>query len=74
MRVRTFWPLVATGAALAAGPAAAEPAHIFRLPAQPVDAALVRFGVQAGVSIGGFPAAGCTGRSLTVANGGGTAI
>ncbi len=57
-------PLWAAGVlALAAGAARAEPAHIFRLPPEPVDTALVRFGVQAGVSIGGFPAPGCAGRS-----------
>jgi iron complex outermembrane receptor protein len=57
-------PLWAAGVlALAAADARAEPAHIFRLPPEPVDTALVRFGVQAGVSIGGFPAPGCTGRS-----------
>jgi outer membrane receptor protein involved in Fe transport len=47
--------------ALAAGPARAEPAHIFRLPSEPVNTALVRFAVQAGVSVGGFPAPGCAG-------------
>ena len=51
------------GLILAAGAAQAEPAHIFRLPPEPVDTAMVRFGVQAGVSIGGFPVAGCVGRS-----------
>ena len=51
------------GVVLAASAAQAEPAHIFRLPPEPVDTAMVRFGVQAGVSIGGFPVAGCAGRS-----------
>jgi hypothetical protein len=54
---------MATGLALTAGASRAEPAHIFRLPPEAVDTALVRFGVQAGVSIGGFPVAGCAGRS-----------
>ena len=61
------------GAAILAGciaffasPARAEPAQIFRLPTEPVDRSLVRFGVQAGVSIGGFPVAGCVGASRTV--------
>ena len=49
-----------------AGAAQAEPAHIFRLPAEPVDTALVRFAVQAGVSIGGFPIAACRGQSRAV--------
>lgn len=37
--------------------------RIFRLPSEPVDAALLRFAIQGGVSVGGFPAAGCQGRS-----------
>jgi len=56
-------PLWAAGVLALAGAARAEPAHIFRLPSEPVDTALVRFGVQAGVSIGGFPTPGCAGRS-----------
>lgn len=44
----------------------AEPARLFRLPAEPVDTALVRFGVQGGVSVGGFPAAGCSGHSRAI--------
>jgi outer membrane receptor protein involved in Fe transport len=57
---------LAGGLWLAATAVAAEPAHIFRLPAEAVDRALVRFGVQAGVSIGGFPVAGCAGTSRPV--------
>ncbi|MBU1375668.1 MAG: TonB-dependent receptor [Alphaproteobacteria bacterium] len=57
---------LAGGLWLAATAAYAEPAHILRLPAEPVDRALVRFGVQAGVSVGGFPVAGCTGESRPV--------
>jgi outer membrane receptor protein involved in Fe transport len=53
------------GAAFAA-PAHAEHALIFRLPAEPVDTALVRFGIQAGVSVGGFPTPGCVGTSNAV--------
>ncbi|MBT9470821.1 MAG: TonB-dependent receptor [Phenylobacterium sp.] len=49
-----------------AGAAQAEPARLFRLPAEPVDTALVRFGVQGGVSVGGFPTPGCAGRSHAV--------
>lgn len=58
--------LLACGIAILASAAHAEPAHIFRLPAEPVDRALVRFGVQAGVSIGGFPVPGCAGTSRAV--------
>ncbi len=58
--------LAACGAAFQAAPAHAEHALIFRLPAEPVDTALVRFGIQAGVSIGGFPAPGCVGLSNAV--------
>ena len=62
-----FWgPVIACGLGLGAGVARAEPAHIFRLPAEAVDTALVRFGIQAGVSVGGFPVAGCAGRSRAV--------
>src|SRR6185295_5306779 len=60
------WAVMAAGLAFASGAAQAEPAHIFRLPSEPVDTALVRFGVQAGVSIGGFPVAGCAGFSRGV--------
>lgn len=58
--------VLACGIAVLASAARAEPAHIFRLPSEPVDRALVRFGVQAGVSIGGFPIAGCAGSSRSV--------
>ena len=54
------------GAAVAPCVARAEPAHIFRLPSEPVEHALVRFAVQAGVSIGGFPVPGCSGLSRPV--------
>lgn len=57
---------LAWGIALVASAAQAEPAHIFRLPAEPVNRALVRFGLQADVSIGGFPAPGCVGTSHAV--------
>jgi outer membrane receptor protein involved in Fe transport len=61
-----LFALAACGVAFAAGAARAEHALIFRLPAEPVDTALVRFGIQAGVSIGGFPAPGCVGESNAV--------
>ena len=51
---------------LGAAAARAEPAHIFRLPSEPIDTALVRFAIQGAVSIGGFPVAGCTGPSRPV--------
>lgn len=53
---------------LLAAPRAADAAdiHLFRLPAEPVDAALLRFAVQGDVSVGGFPARGCEGRSHAV--------
>jgi len=38
----------------------------FRLPAEPLETALVRFAVQADVSVGGLPAAGCGGTSRPV--------
>lgn len=44
----------------------AEPARLFRLPVASIDVALVRFGVQAGVSVGGDPASGCQGFSRPV--------
>ena len=53
-------------AALCPSAASAEPARIFRLPAEPLDSALLRFAVQARVSIGGFPLAGCSGESRPV--------
>ena len=51
---------------LAPGAARAEPAHIFRLAPAPIDVALLRFAVQAGVSVGGFPAPGCDGPGRAV--------
>ena len=51
---------------LGAAAARAEPAHIFRLPSEPIDTALVRFAIQGAVSIGGFPVAGCAGPSRPV--------
>jgi outer membrane receptor protein involved in Fe transport len=46
-----------------AGPANAADSHIFHLPAEPVDRAVVRFAIQAGVSVGGLPSEGCSGQS-----------
>ncbi|MBL8554247.1 MAG: TonB-dependent receptor [Phenylobacterium sp.] len=62
---RFEWIAPAVLAAALATPSVgrAEPARVFRLPSEPIDIALVRFGIQAGVSVGGFPAAGCDGRS-----------
>jgi iron complex outermembrane receptor protein len=62
--LRSLW--LAGAIALAPAAARAEPAHIFRLPAAPVDVAIVRFAVQAGMSVGGFPAPGCAGQSRAV--------
>jgi iron complex outermembrane receptor protein len=45
---------------------AAPPLRIFRLPSEPLDQGLVRFAVQGGVSIGGYPVAGCVGRTHPV--------
>jgi len=50
-------------AGLLATPAAAAESHIFHLPSEPVDRAVVRFGVQGGVSVGGLPSEGCVGAS-----------
>lgn len=68
MAGRASWRL-GCGAVIALGladVAQAEPARLFRLPSEPVDTALVRFGVQGGVSVGGFPAPGCAGASRAV--------
>jgi iron complex outermembrane receptor protein len=54
-------------AVLGAGAARAGDTRVFRLPAEPVEAALVRFAVQGAVSVGGLPAWGCGGRSRPVA-------
>ena len=53
---------------LAASPVqAAEPgARRFNIPAEPLEAALLRFGAQANVSVGGLPAPGCGGTSRAV--------
>ena len=51
---------------LAAGAAQAE-TRAFQLPAEPLEAALIRFAVQGSVSVGGLPARGCAGRSHPVA-------
>jgi iron complex outermembrane receptor protein len=55
------------GAGAVAAPAFAADSASFRLPSEPLAAALVRFAVQGGVSVGGLPAAGCVGRSRPVA-------
>jgi outer membrane receptor protein involved in Fe transport len=46
-----------------AGPACAAESHIFHLPAEPVERAVVRFGIQGDVSVGGLPSEGCGGLS-----------
>ncbi len=56
--------LLSAGAA--SGASVSPETRIFRLPAEPIDGALVRFAVQAGVSVGGLPARGCIGRSRAV--------
>ncbi len=53
-------------ALLAAGGAHAAETRVFHLPSEPVESALVHFAVQGGVSVGGFPARGCGGRSRPV--------
>lgn len=47
-------------------PAWAAETRVFRLPSEPLQAALVRFAVQGGVSIGGLPIHGCAGPSRPV--------
>src|SRR5512143_1994020 len=46
--------------------ASAAETRLFHLPSEPLEAALVRFAVQGGVSVGGLPARGCDGRSRAV--------
>ena len=58
--------LVLLGAACAPGVAGAAETPVFHLPSELLSAALIRFAVQAGVSVGGLPAAGCEGRSRPV--------
>jgi outer membrane receptor protein involved in Fe transport len=54
------------GAGAVAAPAFAADGPSFRLPSEPLAAALVRFAVQGGVSVGGLPASGCVGKSRPV--------
>ena len=54
------------GAGAVAAPAFAADGPSFRLPSEPLAAALVRFAVQGEVSVGGLPAPGCVGRSRPV--------
>ncbi|MBS0359965.1 MAG: TonB-dependent receptor plug domain-containing protein, partial [Proteobacteria bacterium] len=61
----------ASGLALLAAVALPDPARaaekrVFSLPTEPLEAALVRFAVQGGVSVGGLPVRGCDGRSRPV--------
>jgi len=46
--------------------ARATESRAFRLPAEPLDSALLRFAVQADASVGGLPAPGCGGTSRPV--------
>jgi outer membrane receptor protein involved in Fe transport len=46
--------------------AKAAETRVFRLPSEALEAALVRFAVQGGVSVGGLPARGCAGPSRAV--------
>jgi outer membrane receptor protein involved in Fe transport len=48
------------------GGAQAAELRTFRLPAEPLDAALVRFAIQGAVSVGGYPVPGCAGHSRPV--------
>ncbi len=52
--------------AAAPGAAAAAEMRIFHIPSEPLEAALVRFALQGGVSVGGLPAQGCSGMSHAV--------
>jgi len=58
--------LLACLGAAAAPQAAQATTRIFRLPAEPLAEALVRFAVQGRVSVGGLPAPGCEGPSRPV--------
>ena len=51
---------------MAPNTANAAPTPVFHLPAEPLNSALIRFAVQAGVSVGGLPSRGCEGRSRAV--------
>ncbi|WP_372781112.1 TonB-dependent receptor [Phenylobacterium sp.] len=53
-------------AVAAAGAASAAETRVFQLPSEPLQAALVRFALQAGVSVGGVPSRGCSGMSHAV--------
>jgi outer membrane receptor protein involved in Fe transport len=66
MKRRTTRHLAASLAVFAsafAGPVRAAESHIFHLPAEPVERAVVRFAIQGGVSVGGLPSQGCAGSS-----------
>jgi outer membrane receptor protein involved in Fe transport len=70
-RLRRRRAVTGTAAGLAAlvlAPTAAPAAElrVFRLPSEPLARALERFAIEARVSIGGLPAAGCTGWSRPV--------
>jgi iron complex outermembrane recepter protein len=58
--------LVLLAASVAPSVAKAAETRVFHLPSEPLEAALVRFAVQGGVSVGGLPAKGCAGPSRAV--------
>ncbi len=57
---------VALGSGMAPDTANAAQTPVFHLPSEPLAAALIRFAVQGGVSVGGLPSRGCDGRSRAV--------
>ncbi len=58
--------LALLGVGPAFGAATATETRVFHLPTEPLEGALVRFAVQAGVSVGGMPTRGCGGQSRSV--------
>ncbi len=64
-RLRVAAALVSAVALFGAGPASgaenSAEARVFHLPTEPLEGALIRFAVQAGVSVGGMPTRGCGG-------------
>ena len=60
------WSSLCILSSFAAAGNAHAAARIFRLPSEQLEPALVRFAIQAGVSVGGLPAQGCQGRTRPV--------
>jgi iron complex outermembrane receptor protein len=58
--------LVLLAVSVASGAAKAAETRVFRLPSESLEAALVRFAVQGGVSVGGLPVRGCGGASRAI--------